>query len=236
MSSATATSSHPQGEPEASEATTAVALEDTGNAIKYCASPKSNTISNAARNLLLALAASTCLSTTAPIIARYRRREEDSATSMREDAGRDVELIARDVVAALCRARDESFEDGMDGHLWRWLDLNFADRRSDLATALASLVVGGTVPPEPWAMALRWLSDVKQVESHAALLWLFERSLFSHDATVRDGAVVALQNLEEPAAIAALESAARRETVDILKREMEKVGTQLQRRHALSPS
>lgn len=223
-------------ETAASVAVATASIEDTGAELRYIPNLPPPGVSRAMKFMLVAAAASACLSATAPAPPVWRRRDEGTATSAKQDLQSELEQIAGELASALWSSRDEVFEDGIDGRLWRWLGEHFSARRSDFAEALAALLESGHVPPEPSAMALRWLGDRPARESMATQRWLLERSLFSIEAVIRDGAVIALQNLGDAGAVNALEAAARRESIEVLRDEMEAASRELVLARAVPPS
>ncbi len=200
--------------------------QDT-TAVKYIRANEATGVGRLARTLLVVAVGSCMFSATAPPLPFWKRRNDWGSTSLLEAEADETDEIAVDLAAALWRARDESFEDGMDSRLRRWLSEQPHGRGVEFVTALAALLEGGEAPPEPTAIALRWLSERASPEAETHRKWLFERSLYSHSPVVRDGAVIALQSVGDPSAVAALEAAALREPIAILRDEMEAASKEL---------
>ena len=160
-------------------------------------------------------------------VNRSRRYEEFSSTSTTKETREGQIVLDRFLRSALWEARDEVFEDGMSSRLSAKLDKHCRDRAATLAASLSSVVTSRSAPSEPTAAALRWLSELNDQESHATRLWLLEHALFSPDSTVRDSAVVGLQNLRDPTAVRSLETAAQREPIQLLRSEMQKARDEL---------
>lgn len=219
-------------EGAASAAVVATAgVGDDAQKVEYVVLAPNVARSRAWRTLLLAAATSACLTGTAPATLT-RRREDTNETSVQEEIADELNVLINRLSQALWGARDENFEDGMDGRLWRWLN-EHATQPSAMAEALAALLSSQKTPAEPSALVLRWLAEVRDRESRALTLWLCQRSLFSASPTLRDGAVVALQNLGDPRATTALSEAAARETIALLQSEMIAAVRELTKDHAV---
>lgn len=78
------------------------------------------------------------------------------------------------------------------------------------------------------AEALRWLGHIEHASSYRFRFWLLEKSLSHSSVLVRDGAVLGLSFLDDPAAIPSLEQALDREPSAALRADMQQVLAQLQ--------
>ncbi|MCC7177057.1 MAG: hypothetical protein IT177_01585 [Acidobacteria bacterium] len=138
------------------------------------------------------------------------------------------EQLFRELATEILSARDELFEDGVASQLGARLRGFFSRYPADDVTAnLVAIIAGDEAPVEPSGEVLRLLSKIHDADTHATRLWLFERCLHSARATIRDSALLALENLEDPRALDSLEQALGREPIPVLRREIQRLITEL---------
>jgi hypothetical protein len=136
--------------------------------------------------------------------------------------------LTESVKCLLMAAADEIFEDGMESEFSKGLIGLIKKHGNDAIAELAYFVVYEKASAEATAEALRWLGLMDHLPSYHWRLWLLERSLGSRSGRIRDGAVLGLAFLDDPAAIPYLRQAVDREPVKELRADMEQVLAQLE--------
>jgi hypothetical protein len=128
----------------------------------------------------------------------------------------------------LAKAQDEYFEDGMESQFSRELVSLIKKYGNAAIEVLAHVIVYEKCDVKVAAEALRWLGHIEHASSYRFRLWLLEKSLSYSSVLVRDGAVLGLSVLDDPAAIPSLEQALDREPSAALRADMQQVLAQLQ--------
>jgi len=123
----------------------------------------------------------------------------------------------------------EFFRDGMESSFSRSLLKILHDQGQEAVTAIAGYLLSGSANPEVASEALRWMSDI---DDHATFLqrWdLLHHSLHNESARVRDGAILAFANMNDPRALRVLAEARTLEPVAELRKLIDQVIRQLER-------
>lgn len=141
------------------------------------------------------------------------------------------EAIDERIEALFAGAREQIFEDGIQSDFSRQL-VSLIKKYGDAAMeVIAYLFVYEKINPEVAAEGLRWLGCMDHRPTYRYRLWLAERSLHSPSPRVRDGAVLALAYLNDPASISHLKQAIDHETIEELREDMKQVLAYLQASH-----
>lgn len=135
------------------------------------------------------------------------------------------------MIALFEAAKEQNFEDGMEGEFSKALISLIKEYGVDAIEALAHFIIEEKVNPEVASEALRWLGQIDHPVSYRRRLWLLERSLRCSSARVRDGAALGLAFLDDPHAIPYLKQAIQQEQVSELRVDMEQVLAQLESTH-----
>lgn len=125
-------------------------------------------------------------------------------------------------------AREETFEDGVESQFSRGLELQIRRYGESALESLTYFIIGEKINSEIAAEILRWLGRIKHSSTRASRLWLLKRSLFCASASVRDGALLGLASLDDPATIPHLKQAIDRERIAELREDMQQVLVQLE--------
>lgn len=120
-------------------------------------------------------------------------------------------------------AREERFEDGFESDFSRSLTALIRQHGRAALMALARIMIAGDANPEVVAEALRWLGNMHDPDTYNNRLLLLERNLTSPDPRIRDGALLGLTSLADPAAVPALQHAIEREHIPELRHNMQQV-------------
>ena len=121
----------------------------------------------------------------------------------------------------------EAFEDGMDSEFSRALAECVLAGRSGAVEALGKLIEDGRAAPEVGGEALRILGAVSQPETRSARRLLLERHLLSDSPYLRDGAAVGLSELDDPAALPAVDRAIGKTKSALSRMRLSQLRTQL---------
>lgn len=125
-------------------------------------------------------------------------------------------------------AMDETFEDGVESHFSRGLELLITRHGEEALESLTDFIIGEKINAEIAAEILRWLGRIKHPSTRASRLWLLKRSLFCSSARVRDGGLLGLASLDDPSTIPYIKQAIARERVAELREDMQQVLAQLE--------
>jgi len=133
-------------------------------------------------------------------------------------------------------ARDEVFEDGVESN-FSIRFLNLFDRNPEpVLEVITALIVNRKMDDESAAETLRILGRITHHPTHSARLWLLERSLNSHSATVRDGALLGIASMDDSSAAPYLRKALLKEHITGLREDLEQALDLLEHPdHATSP-
>ena len=133
----------------------------------------------------------------------------------------------RDMLLGLFRDADnETFHDGMDSRFSMRLHHIILDYGVDAVEALGKALDGANV--EVAGEALRQAGYVEDADTHEARLSLLEGALASPDVSIRDGASIGIEAMDDPAAIDSLRAAAKNEPCAWLRQYLREVLAQLQ--------
>lgn len=125
-------------------------------------------------------------------------------------------------------AKDEFFHDGVESEFSKTLLLR-VDQYGDVAVEiLTPLIMGGNANAAVASEALRWMGRIDDQSTHLSRYRLLEQALKSGSAWIRDGAILGLASMDDPAAIAAIKQAIDSEPIEELRHEMEQVLAQLE--------
>ncbi len=145
----------------------------------------------------------------------------------RDQSAVRMKVIEEELRAFFAAGREEFFEDGMETEFSRRL-VALIDRYGDVAIEiLADLILGEQVDSEVASEALRWIGQIENPLTQRQRRWLLERSLSSAHASIRDGAVLGLSFMDDPAAISSIARALEQEKNRHLLLRMEKTLAQL---------
>lgn len=138
--------------------------------------------------------------------------------------------LSRKIAALFEAAKDQYFEDGMESEFSKELTALVEAYGNMAVHELAYLILFEKVNAEVASEALRWLGNMSRSVSSSFRLWLLERSLLCSSAMVRDGAILGLASFDDPRAIPYIKRAIEREQCEELRKNMEQVLVQLERR------
>lgn len=135
---------------------------------------------------------------------------------------------AREISIEFEKAKEESFEDGMDSEFSRRLENLIIKFDHSALAVIRSLVFVADFYGEAVGEALRLLGRIDHPETYSNRLVLLEQCLFHPDARVRDAASLGLAYLDNPSAIPYLRRAIQVEPNEMLLEDMEQVLRQLE--------
>lgn len=156
--------------------------------------------------------------------SQFRDDDTENATSLRARS----QAIDQHFQRLFEAAREETFEDGVESQLSKGIGLLIRRHGESAIESLTYFIIGEKTNTEIAAEILRWLGRIKHPSTRASRLWLLKRSLFCSSATVRDGALLGLASLDDPATIPHLKQAIEREKIVELREDMQQVLTQLE--------
>jgi hypothetical protein len=120
-------------------------------------------------------------------------------------------------------AREEIFQDGMESRFSRELEDYLSADGPGTLRVIERLVTEGKIGGEELGEACRWLGHDETRETHEQRRGLLESLLVHPNHYVKDGAMLGLSFLDDPAAIPALQAAAKSEVYDELRQDMQDV-------------
>jgi HEAT repeat protein len=136
--------------------------------------------------------------------------------------------IAAQFESLFAAGKDEFFQDGMESEFSKNL-LLLLDRYGEVGVEiLTDLIMSENVNPAVASEALRWVGQIENPATHLGRRRLLEQALSAASAWVRDGAVLGLASMDDPAALDAVKLVLDREQVSELRYVMEQVWIQLQ--------
>lgn len=154
------------------------------------------------------------------------RRSEGPWTSTEEsDYSEGLEAQIRSMFVA---AREEIFEDGFVSDFSRNLSGLTLDFGFEAVSAVVRRVLSDEEIPEVVAEALKTLGRIRHPSSYLERRWALERSLFSREPRVRDGAATGLAFMDDPHAMRVLAKAIEREPVSQLRKDLTRLRQQLE--------
>ena len=135
--------------------------------------------------------------------------------------------VLHDMLRGMFRDADsETFHDGMDSRFSVRLHRTILDYGVDAVEALEKVLEGADI--EAAGEALRQVGYVEDSDTHKARLSLLEGALASPDASVRDGASIGIEAMDDPAAVGSLRAAIKNEPCAWLRHYLREVLEQLQ--------
>lgn len=139
------------------------------------------------------------------------------------------EAVEGEVLNAIEAVPLETLEDGMTWSLGQSI-ANLIGKYHEAGIAhLASLILG-TLHPEAASHSLRWVGRIKDRKTESSRLRLLGRALEAESPVVRDGAALGLALIGDPEMVPVLRRAIARERLVGLRRDMEEVLRELERR------
>jgi hypothetical protein len=124
--------------------------------------------------------------------------------------------------------RHAVFEDGVDSDFGQRL-VQIVENKGNIALLeLNALLRVPTTPTNVGAEALRWLGQMRHQETHAFRRWILADFLKAPSVLIRDGAIVGLLNLDDPAVMHAVQAALDTEPSKQLKEDLAQLLEQLQ--------
>ncbi len=125
-------------------------------------------------------------------------------------------------------AFEEDFEDGVESSFSKKL-LSFIKEYGNVAIGvLPPIFLNQQINPEIISEALRWIGRLEHSKTQYFRLWLLESCLSSNSASIRDGAILGLASLNDPAAISYIKTAIDKEPIKGLQDDMKEILTQLE--------
>lgn len=136
------------------------------------------------------------------------------------------EIVTR-AINRICReASDYQFEDGMISPFEIELRKMVFRHENIALEALRDFIESGssnTVAAE----ALRIIGDIKEPSTRPYRKWLLEKYLQHRSTYIRDGAIIGLLHLDDPATLPQVEAAIETETSFLLKEDLQQLSDQL---------
>ncbi|MGH7146628.1 MAG: HEAT repeat domain-containing protein [Nitrospiraceae bacterium] len=127
--------------------------------------------------------------------------------------------------------RNEIFEDGTESYLSREL-IALVRRHGNIAIVeIARLITSEKVDACVAAEALKWLGRIQHLDTHLFRRGLLLRALTASSVVVREGAVLGLAFMNDPATISPLQQALDREQIPELRDDLSQVLQQLHNVH-----
>lgn len=124
----------------------------------------------------------------------------------------------------------EELEDGMTSNLGERITALVKKHGDAAIKALSTTFGSGSIPPEEMSHTLRWIGRIKDTKTMDARLGLLADNLKSQSPIIRDGAALGLGIMGNPKAISDLREAVENETVNELKKDMQRVLGKLEKR------
>lgn len=142
-----------------------------------------------------------------------------TATTIKTEALSDLQIL-RTIQGSFRAAARETFEYGMDSEFITQLARQIDDHGHKAVEAIASVILKGQAKAQVIAEALRFLGSIDHEESFRLRFVLLTLSLMNPSRWVRDGASLGLDEMNDPRAIPALESAVARERLPELRKDI----------------
>jgi hypothetical protein len=160
-------------------------------------------------------------------ISRFRSWGRVAQSSTLADEQVDPAL-SREVRKLFDDGAREFFRDGMESNFsWALLEL-LHDHGQRAVTAIAGYLLSGSAKPDVASEALRWISDIDDQATFLQRWDLLQHSLHNESARVRDGAILAFANMNDPRASKILAEARTLEPVAELRKLIDQVIRQLE--------
>lgn len=141
----------------------------------------------------------------------------------------ESDKISSIIEAAFFAARRVKFEHGMSNEFHHRLISAIQTYGAPAISAIGDLIFRKTTNPEVASMALQYLGGVEQPTTYIKRLTILVRALKHPSAEVKEGAVLGIDLMGEPAAIPYLIAAIEQERDLSLRKDMQVVLSQLKR-------
>ncbi|MGA6828711.1 HEAT repeat domain-containing protein [Nitrospira sp. NS4] len=143
-----------------------------------------------------------------------------------------ITLQTRTDVASLVEnlfrlGRNETFEDGTESLFSQQLIALLSKHGQSALLEIARIIAKEKTDAGVAAEALKWIGRTKHPATHAFRRWILLRGLTSSSAVVREGAILGLAFMKDPAAIPSLKEAFDREQTYELRDDLSHVLQQL---------
>ena len=183
-----------------------------------------------ARFVLSAVMATTGAEGYLPLgISRYRGGSHTiahSSTVLNEEVDPALTLEIRRLFDEGAR---EFFRDGMQSNFSRSLLRLLHEHGPEAVVAIAEYLFSGNAKPDVASEALRWMSDIDDKSTFLDRWRILRQSLRDQSPRVRDGAILAFANINDPRAMSILAEAKTIEPVAELRSLIDQVIVQLER-------
>lgn len=123
----------------------------------------------------------------------------------------------------------EFFRDGMESNFSRSLLMLLREHGQGAVAAIAEYLFSGNAKPDVASEALRWMSDIDDRSTFSKRWQVFRKSLMDKSPRVRDGAILAFANMNDPRALNVLADAKTIEPIAELRSLIDQVIAQLER-------
>ncbi len=125
-------------------------------------------------------------------------------------------------------AIEEEFEDGVESSFSNKLQSFIKEHGNDGLLVLLPIFINEKVNAEIISEALRWIGRLEHPDTHYLRLWLLEKCLFCSSPSIRDGAILGLASMNDPAAISYIKKAIDKEPISALQQDMKEIVSQLE--------
>ena len=153
-----------------------------------------------------------------------RRIEQDNKTSQEKQTV-DLNMKAEKLFEF---AIEEEFEDGVESSFSNKLQSFIKEHGNDGLLVLPPIFINEKVNAEIISEALRWIGRLEHPDTHYFRLWLLEKCLFCNSPSIRDGAILGLAAMNDPAAISYIKKAIEKEPISALQQDMKEIVSQLE--------
>lgn len=124
-------------------------------------------------------------------------------------------------------AQDESFERGMDSVFSRKLVAYIRQFGYEALEFIQELIDDDLINTEVVSEALKWIGHIDDPQTAEQRRWILEKNLSHVSFQARDGALLGLASMDNPASIPILEAAIEKERIPELREDMRQVLEQL---------
>jgi hypothetical protein len=161
-----------------------------------------------------------------------RRFGETQGTIAQSSTQLDEKLnpaLTQQVRRVFDQGAHEFFRDGMESNFSRSLLMLLREHGQEAVVAIAEYLFSGNAKADVTSEALRWMSDIDDRSTFVKRWQIFRRSLMDKSPRVRDGAILAFANMDDPRALNILEQAKTIEPIAELRSLIDQVIAQLER-------
>ena len=154
------------------------------------------------------------------------RRRADTPADTRPTPITDpsrLEQANRELMALVNLAKEVHIEDGMDNELYVAFQAFLAKYENVGLAIMSEEMFGSRTPEHTLSTLLEYVGKSEETNSTTMRRQLIESYLTHESPVVRDGAIVGLSYLEDPAAIPALQTASDKETRSDLRRDIKEI-------------